>query len=143
MSGASSLCCSHLSPLTPDLFRVSREDGSLLASEVARKPVRLALRPDGAVVEEEVPAGEQATPSLRPESLSTLAEYARRIESHYGAPQDIEWALDREGRILLLQTRPLRVFRPGRGEKEVDVSALSAVRSGGTTVCLMGASAMF
>lgn len=33
----------------------------------------------------------------------------RRIESLFGGPQDVEWALDRQGRLYVLQARPLKV----------------------------------
>ena len=39
-----------------------------------------------------------------------LREVGRRIERHYGKPQDIEWALDHEGNVLLLQSRPETVW---------------------------------
>jgi pyruvate,water dikinase len=121
--------------LTPDLFRLARGDGSMLGSTVAPKPVRLALQPDGTFAAQAVPESEQESPSLGEEALATLADYASRIEEHYGTPQDIEWALDRGGRILLLQTRPLRVLRPAPRSGEPDVSGLEVLRSGGTTVC--------
>jgi pyruvate,water dikinase len=121
--------------LTPDQFRLARGSGSVVASTVVRKPVRLALRLDGTVASEEVPEAEQASPSLSDEALATLADFAGRIEEHYGTPQDIEWALDRHGEIRLLQTRPLRVLRPAPSKGEPDLSGLEMVRSGGTTVC--------
>jgi pyruvate,water dikinase len=121
--------------LTPDLFRVARGDGSVVASTVAHKPVRLVLLPEGTVAGEVVPESEQVSPSLGERSLATLADYARRIEEHYGTPQDIEWALDRRGGIRLLQTRPLRVMRPAPCAGEPDLSGLEVLRSKGTTVC--------
>ena len=36
-----------------------------------------------------------------------LAELSVRIEDHFGSPQDIEWAVDREGRLVFLQARPI------------------------------------
>jgi pyruvate,water dikinase len=120
--------------LTPDLFRVARDTGRVTVTEVARQPVRLVLRAGG-VVEEEVPEKQQPTPSLTRDSLALLAEYAVRLEEHYGGPQDIEWALDQEGCIRLLQARPLRVMRPATCSEELDVSGLASLRTGGTTVC--------
>ena len=32
------------------------------------------------------------------------------MEKHYGAPQDIEWALDQDDSIRLLQSRPETVW---------------------------------
>ena len=36
-----------------------------------------------------------------------LAELGRRIEEHYGSPQDTEWAFDADGRAYILQSRPV------------------------------------
>jgi pyruvate,water dikinase len=120
--------------LTPDVFRVRRGDGSVAASTVARKPVRLVLRGDGSIGAEAVPEAEQGEPSLGGEHLATLARHAAVLEDHYGTPQDVEWTLDRCGRLFLLQARPLRVLLPSAGA-EPDVSGLPVLRAGGTTVC--------
>ncbi len=122
--------------LTPDLFRLSRKDASIQAVELADKPVRLSLQPDGTVTAEDVPQALRSAPSTSDDQLRTLAAYATRIEEHYGVPQDIEWAVGRDGRIRLLQTRPLRVARAARPSSVVDVSGLLALCTGGTTVCL-------
>lgn len=42
------------------------------------------------------------------ESLVELARYALHLEKHFGGPQDVEWAVDRDGIIHILQTRPLQ-----------------------------------
>lgn len=39
-----------------------------------------------------------------------VAELAKRAERFYGRPQDIEWAIDAEGRVVLLQSRPETVW---------------------------------
>jgi pyruvate,water dikinase len=121
--------------LTPDVFRVSRNDGSVLAASVAHKSERLVLRAEGAVEVEKVPPEERDSPSLDAQPLATLSRYAARVEEHYGGPQDIEWALDRGGRLVLLQARPLRVFRPAPSVPPLDLSGLPVLREGGTTVC--------
>src|SRR5438128_454339 len=36
-----------------------------------------------------------------------LAALAKSVAKHFGAPQDIEWAVDREGHLFLLQARPM------------------------------------
>jgi pyruvate,water dikinase len=43
---------------------------------------------------------------LAPEQAQAIAALARRVEDHFGAPQDIEWALA-GGRVHLLQARPM------------------------------------
>jgi len=120
--------------LTPDLFRVSRTDGAVRESRVASKPVRLVMRAEGGTVEEPVPEAERATASIGPDHLRELARYATAIETHCGCPQDIEWAVDRAGRLFLLQSRPLRIVEPERASALPDLSGVPVVCRGGLTV---------
>jgi hypothetical protein len=53
------------------------------------------------------PAG--PAPALTDEQALELAALALRIEAYAGMPQDIEWAIDPAGEIVLLQCRPLQV----------------------------------
>jgi rifampicin phosphotransferase len=39
--------------------------------------------------------------------VRTIASEARRIADHRGAPQDVEWAVDRGGTLWILQARPM------------------------------------
>ncbi|MBU0980217.1 MAG: hypothetical protein KJ709_05395 [Nanoarchaeota archaeon] len=39
--------------------------------------------------------------------LPEIAEMGKNIERHFGNPQDIEFAIDKEGKILILQARPI------------------------------------
>lgn len=58
-----------------------------------------------------VPEELRRSPCLSDAELQALREVARRVERHYGRPQDIEWAIDRgTGEILLLQSRPETVW---------------------------------
>jgi len=47
------------------------------------------------------------TPSL----LKQLVEYGLLLEKHFESPQDIEWCVDSDKRIWILQSRPLRLLR--------------------------------
>jgi pyruvate, water dikinase len=101
--------------ITPDTFRVSRSDGfPVLETRVSRKPVRLVCSPETGIVEVGVPPEKQDAPCLSEDQARVLAEYTERIAKHFGCPQDIEWALDREGRTLILQARPLRMQMAGK-----------------------------
>ncbi|HJX32162.1 MAG TPA: PEP/pyruvate-binding domain-containing protein, partial [Thermodesulfobacteriota bacterium] len=96
--------------ITPDTYTVAKEKThTILQTTVAIKPSQLISNPDGGLKEVVVPNEKQSHPCLSPEQIKILAEYADRIEEHYGAPQDIEWALDHEENIVLLQARPLRL----------------------------------
>ena len=120
--------------LTPDLFRVSRTTGEVRAAHLAAKPVRLVLRPDGGTHEEPVPPEDQDAASVGETVLAELARHAVAIEAHYRRPQDIEWAVDHDGRLFLLQTRPLRVVRARTSAALPDLAGCDALRRGGITV---------
>lgn len=121
--------------LTPDVFKVSRRTLEIEESRPARKPRRLAPHPDGGTFEEPVPEHEQDLPAIQKEHLTTLATYALRIEEHYGTAQDIEWALDTQGRIWVLQARPLRVLERQEEIGMPDMSGCEVLISGGATAC--------
>jgi rifampicin phosphotransferase len=44
---------------------------------------------------------------LTARQAQAVADLARKIADRYRRPQDIEWAIDREGRLWLLQARPM------------------------------------
>ncbi len=96
--------------ITPDSYRVDKDDvNHILNTTVSHKQVQLVARPDGGACEIPVEKDRQDVPCLTPSQMGALAGYALTLERHYKGPQDIEWALDRQGRLVLLQTRPLRV----------------------------------
>lgn len=96
--------------VTPDAYVVSK-DGQfvVLELEVPHKAVQLAADPYGGLKEVPVDPEFQQRPCLTPEQLSVLASYVLTLEKHYQYPQDVEWAIDAGGRILILQTRPLHL----------------------------------
>lgn len=64
-----------------------------------------------------------AAPCLSEVQARELSRQAVLIEEHFGAPQDIEWALDRGGRLVILQARPI-----GTQSGEASPPKLQAVR---------------
>lgn len=96
--------------VTPDRFVVSKVTGEIVGRTVSSKGCQHRRNPGGAGVgEAEVPAAMRATPCLNDEEIRELARLGRRIEGHYGTPQDIEWALgsSAEGTdIFVVQSRP-------------------------------------
>jgi phosphohistidine swiveling domain-containing protein len=63
------------------------------------------LSPKGRVVVEAEPAG--AAPGIPSGALRTLTRLAQRAAAAFGGPQDIEWAIDHDGGVWLLQSRPI------------------------------------
>jgi pyruvate, water dikinase len=95
---------------TPDVYKVSKEPGyRLLSTDIANKSHQVTNHPDGYVMEKPVEEGLQKHPCLHTEQVTQLAGYAVIIENHYCFPQDIEWAIDEQDQVIILQARPLRV----------------------------------
>lgn len=92
----------------PDVYRV--EKGLLASQEIGAKTRVHRPAPTGGIVEERA-APELAGPCLTAGQILELAALGEAVARHFGVPQDIEWALDRSGRMLLLQARPLRLSR--------------------------------
>jgi pyruvate,water dikinase len=99
--------------VTPDVFTVGK-DGRTISSEISRKRVQLICKPEGGLTEISVADDLMEKPSLSAEKIAVLAGYARKLEEHYGCAQDIEWALDRNGRLIILQSRSLRAEDAGK-----------------------------
>lgn len=99
--------------VSPDIFEVRKSEGfPLLNCRVGQKTKAL-LPLAGKGLQEVVLSPEQAAqPCLTPEQIQALAAMALRLEAHFQAPQDIEWALTENGEIKLLQSRPLRLSTP-------------------------------
>jgi pyruvate,water dikinase len=101
--------------VTPDSFAISKVTGEILRRQVALKLRLHELSPAGSgIVAGDVPQDLRERPCLTDGQIRALAEVAKRVEAHYGVPQDIEWALVASGGggddIVLLQSRPETVW---------------------------------
>jgi pyruvate, water dikinase len=101
----------------PDRFVVDKRTLSIQSSDIVHKGVQLLPDSGPERTREHAVDPERAdAPSLTPEEVMRLAETAVRIESHYGAPQDIEFAVEWIGsarRIRIVQARPETVHSRG------------------------------
>ena len=111
-----------------DRFLVSREDpGSILEKEIAVKEHKFVCRDDGGVHLVETKKREKSKPSLKKRLVYQLAHLALELERYFGRPQDIEWAVDTRGDIVVLQCRPLKQVQVD-GSREM--GAMEAEMSG-------------
>ncbi|MBB5142550.1 PEP/pyruvate-binding domain-containing protein [Desulfovibrio intestinalis] len=95
---------------TPDQWLVSRATGKITKAAIAHKAVRLRLVRTQTGVDSEltpVPEDLQDVPCLSDEQVRQLANMVMELERHYQYPQDMEWAVDEDDQIVLLQTRPM------------------------------------
>jgi pyruvate, water dikinase len=97
--------------VTPDKYVVSKVTGDIADRAVSEKTREHVPDPKGGVIERDVDAGRQSHPCLSDDEVAALATLAKKVERHYGRPQDIEWAIARgDGELFLLQSRPETVW---------------------------------
>jgi pyruvate,water dikinase len=128
--------------VTPDDFVVDKASMKITERRLAKKTVQyIRDLKTGHTVHEEVPEEKQQLPCVTDEEVIRLAELAKRIEKHYGKPQDIEWAIDRDiasapQNTFIVQSRPETVWSmkpaeaPAKGEAEAKAPELKVVIKG-------------
>ncbi|MGA5362508.1 rifamycin-inactivating phosphotransferase [Streptomyces purpurascens] len=109
--------------VNPDVFKV--RDGEVVARTIAAKERAVQALSAGGTQEVAIDAQRQEQPALSDEQVVRLVRLGRRIEAHFGRPQDIEWCLvDDDFRIV--QSRPITTLFPvpetGDQENHVYVS---------------------
>lgn len=113
--------------VTPDNFVIDKNTLEIKGRMVNEKPIMLVRKPEGDVVEEEVPAELRNEQAITDEQIRELATYAKAIEKHYGCYMDMEWGVDeRTNKVWLLQARPETVWsRKNKEEKPAEESSVS------------------
>jgi pyruvate,water dikinase len=96
--------------VSPDRYVVAKDDLNIIAREVRAKELAIEPVAGGGTVERELSEEESTRPVLSDPEVREIAELGRRIEEHYGAPQDTEWSYDAKGRAWMLQSRPVTVM---------------------------------
>ncbi|HTZ99195.1 MAG TPA: PEP/pyruvate-binding domain-containing protein [Candidatus Aquilonibacter sp.] len=96
--------------VTPDRWVIAKITGEISVREISDKHVQHLPAPGGGVEEAETPEDLRRVPCLSDAEIAALKDIAKRVERHYGRPQDIEWAIDQTGEIRLLQSRPETVW---------------------------------
>lgn len=103
--------------VNPDVFKV--RDGEVVAKTIAAKQRAVQALPVGGTEEVSIDAQRQEQPALTDAQVVRLVELGRRIEAHFGRPQDIEWCLEDDG-FRIVQSRPITTLFPvpERGDQE-------------------------
>ena len=98
--------------VTPDHFVADMATGAVLERSLGDKRVAVVVAPEGGTRRVER-ADATAEPCLTDDQLRALARLAGQVERAYaGAPQDTEFAVDGQGRLWLVQARPITTLYP-------------------------------
>lgn len=94
---------------SPDVFLVDRSTGRVLERDICRKERQLIALDTGGVLLDQTPEADQAMPSIDDSIVAALARCGLALEKYFKEPQDVEWALDNNNDLFILQSRPLRL----------------------------------
>jgi pyruvate,water dikinase len=97
--------------VTPDRWVVGKVTGEISVREISDKHIHDVPAPGGGIEHVPVAAEQRQAACLSDDELQALRQIGRKVERHYGRPQDIEWAVERDtNAVLLLQSRPETVW---------------------------------
>ena len=99
-----------------DMYKV--RGGKVVAKAVATKQFAIHASPAGGTQEEAIEPELQEQPALTDAQVVRLAQLGRRIEAHFGQPQDIEWCLVDDD-FQIVQSRPITTLFPIPDRKSV------------------------
>ncbi len=107
--------------VTPDTYVVDKESGEILEATIGSKEAVIVRDEEtGETIEKSTPKEKREAQVIDSEQAKILAELGRKVEDHYGVPQDVEWA-EEDDEIYLVQSRPITVLY-GEEEEEEEVS---------------------
>jgi len=106
-----------------DVYKV--RDGVVVAKTVGTKQLAVHAVPGGGTRDVAIEPERQEQPALTDAQVLRLVQLGRRIEDHFGGPQDIEWCLVGD-EFYVVQSRPITTLFPipaaDDGENHVYVS---------------------
>jgi pyruvate,water dikinase len=92
-----------------DVYKV--RDGQVIARTIAAKKLAIYAAPTGGTQTQAIEPERQEQPALTDAQVVRLAQLGRRIEAHFGSPQDIEWCLADDD-FQVVQSRPITTLFP-------------------------------
>jgi len=100
-----------------DAYKV--REGEVVAKAIATKQRAIRALPAGGTQEQAIDPARQEQPALTDAQAVRLAQLGRRIEAHFGRPQDIEWCLA-DDEFQVVQSRPITTLFPipAAGDRE-------------------------
>ena len=92
-----------------DSYKVG--NGKVIDKKISTKKLAIYALKDGGTTEQEIEPGQQNRQALTDEQILELARIGRKIEEHFGSPQDIEWCLVSDT-FYIVQSRPITTLYP-------------------------------
>ena len=95
--------------VNPDIYKV--RNGKIIDKKVSTKKLAIYALKDGGTKEQEIEPERQNRQALTDEQILQLERMGRKIEEHFGCPQDIEWCMA-DDTFYIVQSRPITTLYP-------------------------------
>ncbi len=95
--------------ITPDTYRIDKERMEIVDKKISRQPwmlIKLKEKNERVQIKEDM----QERQKLSDHEILELAKTAAKIEQHYGFPQDLEYAIDKDN-LYIVQSRPITTLK--------------------------------
>lgn len=97
--------------VNPDHFIVDTDLETIVERRLGDKRLAIRSLPGGGTEHVELASGSEAA-CVTDDQVVALTRLGDRVEQHYSAPQDTEWAIDADGTLWLTQARPITTLYP-------------------------------
>lgn len=95
--------------VSADLYKIKNH--TVVSKKISQKKLAIFSLPEGGTVTEELPPAQQEEQVLTDQQIIDLAALGKKIERHYGSPQDIEFCMT-GGEFFIVQSRPITTLYP-------------------------------
>ncbi len=92
-----------------DIYKV--QSGKVIDKKISAKKLTVYALKDGGTKEQEIPPEQQNRQALTDEQILSLTRLGRKVEEHFGCPQDIEWCLA-DDTFYIVQSRTITTLYP-------------------------------
>ncbi len=104
-----------------DIYAIEKNPPHLIRMrEISKKESEITVAAGGGEEETPVPQELKDQPSISEETIDLLVKWALSLERYFKRPQEMEWAVDHEGKTWLLQCRDL-VFSEASAQPDEDI----------------------
>lgn len=113
----------------PDTYVIDKVSGRLVDANIGIKPFKIVRGADGRDAIVELEAAQVTARVLTDADLAALTELVLKVEHHYAAPQDVEWAIDGTS-CWLVQARPITTLSPVAPRADTDPAGTGVLLRG-------------
>ncbi len=119
--------------VTPDHYVVKKDGFSIISKEIGAQDWQITRDKAGHDKHVKLTQEQKEGQKLTDEQIIALAKLGKKVEDHYGQPQDTEWAFEHES-FYMVQARPVTTLV--NKAEAADKAAKDAAKEGGAAIDL-------